>query len=241
MHRGIACLIGLGLAAGCAANGGDESILVLRNIVAAANGGSCVFTGSTSETGLASGALDVTLLQGYQIAPQIKSRITAVTGQEDLRTILIRGANVDIAFPNSTVFSAAELADFKSRALTHFMAPFSGFLPPNGGMADIPFEVIPAELALAAAAKTTFTTALAVASFQIVGDLGGGEVTSQTFQYPVTMVNGGFTVDNGPCLLLASSFVPRIGNPCFSGQDGPTDCCSQSGRPLVCPAVGMGQ
>ena len=240
MHRAIACLIGLGLAAGCAANGGDEGLIVLRNIIASATGGSCVFTGTASETGLAQGALDVSLMQGYEIAPQIKSRITAVTGQEDLRTILVRGANVDITFPNSTVFTTADLADFKSRALTHFMAPFSGFIPPNGGTADIPFEVIPAELAVAVAAKK-IDILLAMASFQVVGDLGGGEVTSQTFHFPVTLVNGGFTIDNGPCLLLASSFMPRVGNPCFPGQDGPTDCCSQAGRPLVCPAVGMGQ
>lgn len=246
MHRGIAWLIvlaALGLGAGCVANGGDEGMLVLRNIEATTTSGSCVFTGAVSETGLAQGSLSVTTSVvtkvGYQVAPQIKSRITADTGQEDLRTIVIRGANVDITFPGSSLFSAAELADLKARTLTHFMAPFSGFLPPNGGITDIPFEVIPAELMARVADKTDFDGTLALASFKIVGDLGGSDVTSQTFQFPVTLHKAPSLVDNGACSALPASFVPSTGNPCFPGQDGTTDCCTNQGHP-VCPAVGTG-
>lgn len=249
MHRGIAWLIvfgavgALGAGAGCVANGGDEGILVLRNIEATASSGGCVFTGAASETGLAQGSLSVTTSVltkvGYQVAPQIKSRIIAATGQEDLRTIVIRGANVDITFPGSSLFSAAELADLKASTLTHFMAPFSGFLPPNGGITDIPFEVIPAELMARVANKTDFDGTLALASFHIVGDLGGSDVTSQTFQFPVTLHKAPAFVDNGACSALPASFVPSTGNPCFPAQDGTTDCCTNQGHP-VCPAVGTG-
>jgi hypothetical protein len=246
MHRGIARLIvfgALGLGAGCAANGGDESILVLRNIFPPSTGG-CTFTSTSMEIGLPQGSLSVPDSVGsgvgYQVVPQLKSRITAATGQEDQRTVLFRGANVDITFPGSSLFSAAELAAMKASTQTHFMIPFSGFLPPNGSLADAPFELMPAELMATVMAKPGFAGVLALASFQVVGELGGGDVTSQTFQYPVSLSMDTFVINNGACSALSSKFVPRTGgNPCNIIQDGKTDCCTDTGR-LVCPAVGTG-
>jgi hypothetical protein len=247
MHRGIARLIvfgALGLGAGCLANGGDESMLVLRNIVPMVTTTGCTTNSTTAELGLAGGSLSVTpstglQLVGYHVIAQLQSRITANTGQESQRTILLRGANVDITFPGSSLFSAAELAAMKASTLTHFMIPFSGFLPPNGSLADAPFELIPADLATTVGAKPNFTGVLALATFQVVGDLGGGDVTSQKFQYPVSFVPEPYIVNNGACSALSASFKPRVGDVCNLGQDGATDCCTDTGR-LVCPAVGTG-
>jgi hypothetical protein len=250
MHRGIARLIVFGAVgalvagAGCLANGGDEGMLVLRNIVPMATTTGCTYNSTAAEFGLAQGSLSVTAptgfqLVGYHVIAQLQSRITADTGQESQRTILLRGANIDIAFPGSPLFSAAELSSLASSGLTHFMAPFSGFLLPNGSLADAPFELIPADLAAAVGAKPNFTGVQALATFQVVGALGGGDVTSQKFRYPVAFVPEKYIVDNGACSALSSSFKPRTGDLCNLGQDGATDCCTDQGH-LVCPAVGTG-
>lgn len=229
--------LGAGLPAatgGCVASGGDESIVVLRNVVPSAG---CVLTSMTSETGVSQGALDTEAHTGYVFSAQLKSRITAVAGAEDQRTIFVQGANVDIAFPGSTLFSDAELATLKSGALTHFKSEFSALLPPNGVISDVPFELIPAELVAMIAAKPGFTSASADASFTVLGQLAGGDVTSQTYHYPVTIVKQVLLIDKGDCSMVLASFMPRTGDPCNPGQDSAVDCCEgPDGR--VCPAVG---
>jgi hypothetical protein len=62
--------------------------------------------------------------------------------------------------------------------------------------------------------------------------------------YTVTLTNGGFKNDKGPCTGVSASFSPRVGNPCNPGQDGLVDCCQDVDRMNnlidVCPAVGRG-
>jgi hypothetical protein len=244
MERGIGTLgtlgtaLGLGLAlgaaGGCAASGGDQSIIVLRNVQPTAG---CVLTAMESEVGISHGTLDAQFHTGYVFAAQLKSRITADTTQEDQRTIFIDGANVDLTFPGSMLFSAAELADLKTMGLTHFKSEFSTILKPNGGLSDVGFELIPAELVDRIAAKS-FTQIGVDASFTVVGDLSGGGVSSQTFHYPVTIVSQGLLHNAGACSELATSFAPKVGNPCNPGQDGLVDCCKDPAGKDVCPAVG---
>jgi hypothetical protein len=246
MQRGIGTLgilgiaVGTGLAApaaGCAASG-DESIIVLRNVVPASG---CVLS-STTTVSISQGALDVQAHTGYVFSAQLKSRITTVPGSmmDDQRTIFVDGANVDIAFPGSALFSDAELASLKSSGFTHFKAEFSTLLPPNGGVAAVGFELIPAGLVAMIAAKPGFISVAADTSFTVLGQLAGGDVTSQTFHYPVTILSGGlvnFAGTTGNCADLSSSFMPRAGNPCNPGQDTVVDCCKDA-KGNVCPAVG---
>jgi len=226
------------LGGGCVADGSDGGILVLRNVHADSN---CMTSASETETSVASGNLD--LLSpggGYLFIAQLKSRITAVTGQEDQRTIITRGANIDITFPDSAVFTAAELADLKASHLTHFMQPFAASLAPNGGIVDAPFELITTDLAARIAAKTDPTRSFsvqAVATFTVVGDMSGQSVSSQAFTFPVTIGNK-LTVNLlGTCPLAKGSATPRPGYACNPGQDGIVDCCGTLGAPLTCPAI----
>lgn len=232
----------IGLGAGCAANGGDEGILVLKNVAppTMASGGVCMFTPSETEAGLGTGVLDTSAHTRYEFMAQLKSRITADSGQEDARTIILRGANVDLTFTDATLLSAAELADLQSKNLLHFMSPFSGPLGPNGGLTDAPFELIPAEVAIALDSKAGFTSTVVQARFTVVGDLAGGDVTSQAFSYSVTLGHGILLDNQGPCAMLKSGTMVRTGNPCFPGQDAITDCCTSPTGEAVCPAVGTG-
>jgi hypothetical protein len=239
---GLVGLVGLATLGGCAASGGDESILVLKNVAppTSATAGACAFTPAETEVGLVRGVLDTSARTGYEFMAQLRSRIIASSGQEDARTILLRGANVDLTFTDATLLGAAELADLQSKNLLHFMSPFSAPLAPNGGLTDAPFELIPAGVATALDGKAGFTSTVVQAKFTIVGDLAGGSVSSQAFSYSVTLGHGILLANNGPCAMLEASFAARTGNPCFPGQDAIIDCCTSPAGAAVCPAVGTG-
>jgi hypothetical protein len=232
-------LVGFAALGGCVANGGDESMLVLKAVAppATVTGGVCTFTAAETEAGLGHGVLDVASGLGYQFVAQVKSRITADTTQEDVRTIFLRGANVDLTFPDPGTLSA-QIAGLDKRLL-HFMAPISGPLPPNGSLADAPFELIPSGLAQGIApALSPGASTVVQATFTIVGDLAGGNVSSQAFHFSVTLGNQILITDRGPCMSVSKTFTPQPGNPCAPGQDFAIDCCEASATALKCPAVG---
>jgi hypothetical protein len=238
---GLVGLVGLAALGGCAASGGDESILVLKAVAppTTASGGVCTFTASEAEAGLVRGALDVTSGFGYQLIAQLRSRITAAVGQEDARTIVLRGANVDLTFSDAGALGT-QIADLQSKGLLHFMAPISAPLPPNDSLADVSFELIPAGVAAALKETAGFTSTVVQATFTIVGDLAGGNVSSQEFHYSVTLGKQFLIIDQGPCTTVSKSFRPRTGNICYPGQDFVIDCCESPTTALVCPAVGTG-
>jgi hypothetical protein len=239
MQPGISSSLGIlsviaALGSACTANGGDESILVLKNVQP---GAGCMVMPSETETGVSRGALDVQFKTGYEFFAQVKSRITATTTQVDQRVILTRGANVDITFADSTVFSAAELTDLNTKNLLHFLTPFSVPIPPNDAIVDVEFELIPVDLVAVIAAKKLPMVAVQT-TFKMVGDLSGGNVSSQPFSYSIQVVSQGFRRDQGLCADLSTTFVPKVGNSCNPGQDGVVDCCKDPTGEFVCPAVG---
>jgi len=233
------------LVGGCVADSGDGGILVLRNVVADAT---CSTIGNAAEPTHSHGSLDLLLGNGYLFIAQMRSRITALVGQEDQRTIITSGANVDIAFPGSTLFSDTELADLKTSALTHFKSPFTQAIFPNGGVSDGFFDLIPGELVRRIAAKSDLSKLNqieAVATFTIVGDMSGETVTSQPFSYAVTIGNELTVNILGTCPLAKATMV-RTGYACNAAQDGEVDCCatrkSDTDRSIVpgslsCPAI----
>jgi hypothetical protein len=248
MQRRNVAPLGLALVAlvgGCVADGGDGGILVLRNVVADAT---CSTLGNAAEVTRSHGTLDLLLGSGYRFIAQMKSRITALAGQEDQRTIVTSGANVDIAFPGSTLFSDSELADLKTSALTHFKSPFSQVIFPNGGVSDGFFDLIPGQLVQRIAAKSDLSKLVrieAVATFTIQGDMSGETVTSQPFSYAVTIGNELTVNILGDCPLPKATMV-HTGYACNAAQDGELDCCATRSNSmdrsivpgsLFCPAI----
>jgi hypothetical protein len=236
---------------GCVASGGDESMLVLKAVAppTTATGGVCMFTAMENEAGLTHGVLDVSKHNSgygdYQFTAQLKSRIvadTTQTGQEDARTIFLRGANVDLTFPDAAALGT-QIADLRGMNLLHFMSPISGALPPNGSLADAPFELIPAGVAAEFDTKgfsPGSSSTVVEATFTIVGDMAGGNASSQAFHYSVTLVKQILIDGQGPCSMVSKTFVPRTGNICNPGQDFVVDCCTDQAGNQVCPAVGTG-
>lgn len=229
---GLLLVVWLG---GCVADNEDGAILVLKNVRADAT---CTVTGLETELGVSHGSLDLLIPTGYLFIAQMKSRITALAGQEDQRTIFTDGANIDITFPNSSLFSEAELAELQSANLTHYRSPFSVNIKPNGGVTDGPFEMIPGALTARIAAKvgTAPTRVEAVATFTIVGKMSGGTVSSQPFSFPITIGAGVVMNVAGACPLPKEFGMPRTGYSCNPAQDGVVDCCD-TGTSYKCPAT----
>ena len=232
-----ACIVmslGLGLAA-CTADNGGEAIYLSKNV---APGMGCTFSATATEQFTAHGTYSMFATRGYRMYPQMVSQLTATAGQTQARTIQIRGARVDLTFADPA------LNGFPSE-LTRFQSLFAAPLPPNGGIADGAFELIPAELArMVAAAKGVTMTSTehvkteVIAKVVVFGDLAGDEVVSQEFQFPVTLCNDCVTRNLGNCPLPFDTVVSNAANVCNPFQDGTVDCCTANNE-LVCPAVLM--
>lgn len=224
----------------CVASNGDEGIFITKNV---APGAGCTFTGAADEQFLAHGTYALGAPAPYQFHPQMQSRITAETGQEDARTILLRGARVDLEFADTTLFTAAELATLKTSGATHFKSLFSAPLLPNGGITDGSFDLIPVALgdAVTAKAGAGFRTEV-IAKVVVFGDMSGDEVTSQEFQFPVTLcadcVTNLLTSPAGAPLAcpVPDGTTVSPGNECNPFQDGTVDCCLQTDGTALCPA-----
>lgn len=228
------------LLVGCiAADGaGDEAIYISKAVAA---NETCSFESSDNEPFIGHGVISAFSPAPYLIFPQMKSRITTTdSSQQELKTIQIRGARVNLDFKDAAV-GALVSADNKK-----FQTLFSGPLSPNAGSTtDGIFELIPdGALAAIAAGKRPgddFETEV-VGKIVVFGDLTGNEVTSQEFQFPVTIctncvlanVRAGGTFP--PCPMVGTI---RPGNACNPYQDGVVDCCvdEANNNELVCPGV----
>jgi hypothetical protein len=231
----------LAVLGGCTADSNDSSILVLKNVHPDTT---CVTTGLITEASVPHGSLDILIPSDYLFIAQMESRIVATDAQVDQRTIITKFAKVDVAFPNTTLFSAAELADMKTAGLTHFRSNFSAPVLPNDGISDGAFVLIPSALVEKVLAKSGLTGfndftefRLEVeATFTIEGDMSGSTVNSQPFTYGVTLGNHtSISILPAQCP-VASGATLRTGYACNALQDGVVDCCLDTNGLLNCPA-----
>lgn len=233
-------LAGLGA---CVDNSSDGAIFITKNV---APGDDCTFTSTEGELFLPHGVWSVHSPGGYQMFPQMTSRITATADQIDQRTIILQGGRVDIEFADAQLASELDLARLESEGITKFQSRFSAPLLPNGGITDGSVELLTRRLIdeiiavrpgidATDGSEPTFSTEL-LASLVVFGDLAGDEVTSQTFTFPVTLCNNCVVNIVGACPLPADA-MPRSGNACNPFQDGNVDCCVEADGDLACPAT----
>ncbi|MDB4962066.1 MAG: hypothetical protein JWP01_2065 [Myxococcales bacterium] len=225
----------------CAADNGDEGIFVTKNVAASA---SCTFTADEGAAFLSHGTYSIHATTSYALHPQMVSRVTASAGQQEARTIIMRGARVNLRIPDETVLSAAQQESLRASGVMKFSALFTAPLPPNGGIATGELDVItPALLdqivmakgaGILAADAPSFRTEV-IASVVVYGDMSGSEITSQEFQFPITICNDCVVNELGACPLPAGT-VPRPGNACNPFQDGSADCCRLNDE-VICPAT----
>jgi hypothetical protein len=227
--------------AGCAADEGtDGGMIVLKSVAPGAN---CTSMVDEKEIGLSRGSIDTLLPSSYLMIAQVKSRIIALEGQEDQRTIFTSGARVDITFPDSTFFTADELTQLQDQGLTKYRTLFTAAVAPNGGLTDVGFFLVPAGLLARMNQKSAAPFRLEmIATFTIEGDMSGTAVESNAYHYPMT-VGRGVTINVAGTCPLPSSFMVRSGSSCNPTQDGVVDCCTDARavsadnpEGLICPA-----
>ncbi len=237
-------------AAGCAADSGDNALLILAN---KAPEEGCAFDNSTTGAVFDSGRYDVYLLDpqsssGAFLAAPLVQNLTLVNeaSAPELiarRTALMKGVHVSISFTDDTLFPAAEVAALKTAGLLQFDARFAGTIEPNLGTGVFPVEVVPnallQKIKTVIAAQPTEVHVGLIVSLSAYGELGGSTVDSAPFDLPIDICNGCLTQILGPCDALPESVMPRTGGACDVRQDGAVDCCTVEGG-YVCPAVGTG-
>lgn len=240
-------------ATGCAANQGDNSIIVLRN---EAPQSGCLLTADLSGASLSSGVMDLFSWNvghtafGYTLTPVVENLAAADTANLDIvrrRTALMQGAHVDISFNSNTFMSDADQAALDQAGLLHFDSRFSGAITPNQGLAAFSFQVVPAGVfdaiktkykALEMQMGASIPTVDMVVHVVLYGMVNDGSFQSEPFDYPVTACEGCLTNLMGSCATVPSSFMARTGGACFTPQDGVIDCCTDiTTGALDCPAV----
>lgn len=222
-------LVSLGLAmTACSADEGDEGIFFSKNL---APGDNCTFSASAGEKFLTHGTMSLYGGATYRMFPQLVSKITATELNTQQRTILGRGARVDVELTDPDVSLDDSLLHFESR----FTAPIA----PNGGITDAEFVGLSADFIDAMRVKygsqADFETEVIIKAV-VYGDLAGSEVTSQKFEFPVTVCSNCVVNNLGTCPLPAGTAVTSSPSACSPFQDGYVECCS-AGNQLVCPAT----
>ncbi len=235
--RFVAAAIAVGALtlAACADDSGG-GLIIRQNLAPTATDG-CTFSPDLTAPYFARGTISMLSQQPYVLTPLIESRITAPEGQESQRTVLIRGARVDARIESITVNNQSvevDTSDFPEGSLK-FTSLFSAPLAPNGGLSVGDFDLLTSSLI--ATLRDRYgaqgsARVQVVAEVRVFGDLGGDEIESDTFSYPVTVCNDCIVNNVGECPTMAEV---RTGNPCNPFQDGVVDCCTSGGN-LLCPA-----
>lgn len=201
----------------------DASIRILRN-QAPENG--CEIPADDGADFLPRGIIDTEAESGYLFTPLVENR--GIISAEAERLFFIEGANVDLFFQNGITPPSDE-------AQVRFRQPLSGSIP-AGELATFAFEIVqkPVLEDLAGQLGDGESTLVEV-DIEILGEIDGGDASSNLFTYPVDVCKGCLTNVIGSCDALPSVQV-RTGGSCQLLQDGVVDCCTDSEGGLVCPA-----
>jgi hypothetical protein len=223
---------------GCA-DQGDEGMTVINNTAVS---GSCSLTGGADQPFKSHGTIYALSPAGYLLTPLIQSRVTLgteINADELQKTIFLRGADVSLTLKAQSIVTNGQYTVTQpEKNVGQFSVLFAGALPP-GGSVNVGFEVItPAILrdilgASGVNLATSDLNAEVLAEVTIRGDLGGDEVESNPFQYPISVCTDCVVNVTGAC---PATGTVRTGDACNIFQDGVVDCCTAADGELVCPA-----
>jgi hypothetical protein len=230
MSRALALFLAI-MAMACTADNGGKGFFILNN--SAPPMGMCSFSGTLGQAAFPSGQVS-TLSPGYLFNPLMQSKLTTIMNQDPaIKTIIVQGAKIQLNVVSTTLIDAN--GNVSSPPVTvnpnllKFQQLASNALTPNGGTANVSFDLIPAEV-IAGLAGTHFSpsdpssfTAVIEAIVSMYGEMGGGNVDADPFTYGVTLCNHCGVNVIASCPAIGAS--PAKGNPCNQFQDGAVDCC----------------
>jgi hypothetical protein len=227
--------------AGCLASNGDQGMLILNDSALGMGAMGCVFTGDINQPFISHGIISTLSPVPYGLTPLIQSRIQPqMMGDTSIRTISLQGADVTLSVASVQLMSKSvgnsspAPPDLGSDG--KFKSLFSGSIMP-GGTANVGMDLIPTSVLQTIGSLATTTDmhvhAEVVGTVTAYGTMGGDKVTSEPFQFPVTVCNDCVIVDIGACTMMTAPST--TGNPCNVFQDGTVACCEANGG-LLCPA-----
>ena len=225
----LCCAAALALAAGCTTDSGGSMIIVQNQVP----DDGCIIPSSQSATFRGRGIIDVQAGEGYVFTPLLQSLVLENTTSDSPRVVAVRGADVDLSFPDG-FFSAEEETELQGSRLTRFSTAFSGSVFP-GAFTSFGFVIVPRGLLERLDVELGSGEQVAVtAEVTVFGELDGDDVDSVPFIYPVDVCDGCMRIDNGDCTSLGDNFEPLEGGECNLLQDVQVDCCTVGGA-VRCP------
>lgn len=212
-----------GLLSGCADN---ESVLFIAGVMKP-EAPDCEFTPQAGSTMLMRGTVDSALTESYQAALLVGNQITRQGSRDQLRTETSRV---------SIVGAEVHVLDEADNDLGEFTVPAQGQIVPGSGQ-EAGYGVVYAELLRPV---SDFTGQVVIVNVQVYGEtLGGEEVESNWYRFPIRVVSG-MLIEfpagvglGGACDHVETSKKSS----CFIGQDGLTPCTQCLDRP-ECQTLG---
>jgi hypothetical protein len=211
----------------------NESMLFIVGVLAVEET-DCIGTPQAAATLRTGGVLDISLRSSYGVTLLVGSQLTTRGNRDQLRTetarLAMRGAEIHLE-----TAEGAALAEFTTIS-SGFVHPASGTDPGYGAIAA---ELIPAGAPVA--------PGVVVARISVFGDtLGGEEVQSNEFVYPIQICNGCLvdypaeaSEENlGPgiylCSLQTEAETIAADQVCRVGQDVRVPCTVCAAQSAVC-------
>lgn len=194
----IPILLATAAATGCVAAEGDESFVIINNLVPDIDEETGAISFAPNESG-------PFFSQGFVnpadpfffVGSLFESRVTAGEGKESLRTIFVQGANISVEISPVSVVRGSNVETIGAVETIEFQQRFTSALTPNGGIAVGVYDVIPFNIMAAIRGKiggaiddptaeifvqvNTTTTAF--------GDFYGDRIDSTSFSFPVVVTN----------------------------------------------------
>ncbi|MBX3258991.1 MAG: hypothetical protein KIS78_18660 [Labilithrix sp.] len=219
----------------CAEN--DQSIFIRSVLAPSINrqGGVCTYTADITQPMLSEGVLDVGIADSYVasllVGNQLIPRGNALSVRAESNRARLNGAVVRVSDP-----SGATLSEFTALG-SGFVDPALNNLPSYS--AFFVTAIDPASVQRIADQVPVGQTRLLVANIKVFGQtLGGVDLETGEFQYPIRVCNGCLvdfsTGDDKATDALDCSLPLGDSNqrPCSLGQDEPTPCQLCVGRPV---------
>lgn len=241
MRTVVGCLSASALVVLSSACAHNDSTLFIQEVMAppsSKTGGQCVYTPSTTAPFLSEGTFDIGIASSYgavlQLGNQLVQRGPAGPGADPVHTetsrIVINGAEVSVA--DST---GAQIGNFTSVASSFVDVGNAG----TAGLGAVGITAIDAKTAssLCDQFPTPQTRRQLVLTIKAFGKtLGGTDVESQEFTYPVTVCKGCLVDRSTPCVVAAGMMAPdATKTPCQTGADSPIACSfCRSDYPEIC-------
>ncbi len=185
-------------ATGCVAAEGDESFVIVNNLLPEIDLDTQTISFTPSQDGpfISQGLVQPTAVSFF-VGSLFESRVQAGDGKESLRTIFVQGANISIEISPVSVVRGSDVETLGVLETIEFQQRFTSAIQPNGGLAVGIYDVIPFDVMAAIRGKigsaiddptaqvfvqvNTTTTAF--------GDFYGDRIDSTSFTFPVMVTN----------------------------------------------------